>query len=112
MSAYKRGQVWYADLGKGKGSEQSGDRPVLIIQNDIGNHHSTTVIVAAMTDKHKPRIPTHVKLDKVRGISGTTIVLLEQIRTVDKLRLSNCIATLPKDAMEQVDAALAISIGL
>ncbi|MCL2846389.1 MAG: type II toxin-antitoxin system PemK/MazF family toxin [Firmicutes bacterium] len=103
----KRGQVYFADIGdNGVGSEQNGTRPVIIIQNDIGNHYSPTVIVACMTTSIlKNQIPTHVQLDG-------NLVLAEQIKTIDKSRLRNFVNTLSPYDMVRVDKALRLSLGL
>lgn len=110
----KRGDVFYADLSPVKGSEQGGHRPVLILQNDVGNRFSPTVIVAAITSQgDKANLPTHVELKaKQVGISKDSLVLLEQIRTVDKSRLIEKLGEATPDVMAQVDAALMISLGL
>ena len=110
----KRGEVYFTDLGHGSGSEQAGRRPVIVLQNDIGNRFSTTVIVAALTSKVnvKARIPTHCYLKDGIGLSFPSIVLLEQLRTVDKCRLEEYVGKLSKEQMEAVDRALAISLGL
>ncbi|GLB47210.1 mRNA interferase [Philodulcilactobacillus myokoensis] len=110
----KRGDVFYADLSPVIGSEQGGMRPVLIIQNDIGNHYSPTVIVAAITARiTKPKMPTHVgiKADE-SDIERDSVILLEQIRTIDKQRLKEKITHLNQLLMEKVDAALTMSVGL
>ena len=110
----RRGDMYYADLTLGVGSEQSGYRPVLIIQNDTGNKHSKTVIAAIITSRteSKAKIPTHCLIKKQQGLGRDSLVLLEQIRTIDKVRLREYIGTLDGDAMSKVDRALAISIGL
>ncbi|WP_462400264.1 type II toxin-antitoxin system PemK/MazF family toxin [Lacticaseibacillus pantheris] len=110
----KRGDVFFADLSPVVGSEQGGMRPVLIIQNNVGNHYSPTVIVAAITSRiSKPKMPTHVGLVGGKdGIERDSVVLLEQIRTIDKQRLRDRIATLPDDKMVQVDEALGVSVAL
>ena len=110
----RRGEVYFTDLGHGCGSEQAGRRPVIVLQNDIGNRFSTTVIVAALTSKVnvKARIPTHCYLKDGIGLSFPSIVLLEQLRTVDKCRLEGYVGKLSKEQMEAVDRALAISLGL
>lgn len=110
----KRGDVFYADLSPVVGSEQGGMRPVLIIQNDIGNHYSPTVIVAAITTKiQKPQMPTHVGLTaQADGIARDSVVLLEQIRTIDKRRLRQRLAHLNAQKMSAVNHALLISLGL
>lgn len=111
---YKRGDMYYADLGKGIGSEQEGYRPVLIIQNNIGNRHSTTVIVASISSKVdvKPKLPTHYFIDAECGLQLPSIVLLEQLRTVSKQRLEGYIGRLDKKHIRGVNHALAVSIGL
>jgi mRNA interferase MazF len=110
----KRGDVYFADLSPVIGSEQGGIRPVLIIQNDIGNRFSPTVIVAAITAQiQKAKLPTHVEIDaKLHGFDRDSVVLLEQIRTIDKQRLTDKITHLDEDIMEEVDEALQISLGL
>lgn len=108
-----RGEVYYADLQPVVGSEQGGMRPVLIIQNDIGNQHSPTVIAAAITSrKNKPRLPTHVWIGNLPGSWSDSIVLTEQVRTIDKSRLEERITKLNKKKMKRVDQALAISFGI
>lgn len=112
---YSRGDLYYADLGRGIGSEQEGYRPVLIIQNDMGNKHSPTVIVAAVTSKVgiKAKLPTHFFLKAGSGgLEVSSLVLLEQLRTVDKSRLAAFIGKLSKRELCGVNHALAISIGL
>ena len=113
-SRIKRGEIYYADLSPVIGSEQGGIRPVLIVQNDVGNKHSPTVIAAAITSqKEKARLPTHIELDAVScGLSKDSIVLLEQIRTIDKKRLRERMGEIDVDAMVQVNNALQISFGL
>ncbi|KRO17254.1 type II toxin-antitoxin system PemK/MazF family toxin [Lacticaseibacillus saniviri] len=110
----KRGDVFFADLSPVVGSEQGGMRPVLIIQNNVGNHYSPTVIVAAITSKiQKPKMPTHVGLTpKEDGVEKNSVVLLEQLRTIDKQRLKDKLTTLVPERMTQVDNALAISLGI
>ncbi len=110
----KRGDVYYVNLDPVVGSEQGGGRPVLIISNDIGNKHSPTVIVAAITSRSnsKARIPTHVPISDFAGFERNSIVLLEQIRTIDKKRLQEYFGTFDKSYLSSVDQALAISIGL
>ena len=111
---YLRGDLYYADLGRGIGSEQKGTRPVIIIQNNAGNKHSPTVIVAAISSKAdlKARLPTHCPLDAENGLPQPSLVLLEQIRTVDKRRLLGCIGRLNEKHIRGVNRALAISVGL
>ncbi len=110
----KRGDVYFADLSPVVGSEQGGIRPVLIIQNDIGNRFSPTVIVAAITAQiQKAKLPTHIEIDaKKYGFERDSVILLEQVRTIDKQRLTDKITHLDDDMMDQVDEALQISIGL
>ncbi|MGN1401912.1 MAG: type II toxin-antitoxin system PemK/MazF family toxin [Bacillus sp. (in: firmicutes)] len=110
----KRGDVYYADLSPVVGSEQGGTRPVLIIQNDIGNRFSPTVIVAAITAQiQKAKLPTHVEIDaKKYGFERDSVILLEQIRTIDKQRLTDKITHLDEQMMKKVDNALQISTGL
>ena len=110
----KRGDMFFAELAFGIGSEQSGFRPVLIIQNDVGNKHSSTVIVAIITSRtaNKAKIPTHCHIKARQGLGRDSLVLLEQIRTIDKARLNDYIGTLNSEVMSKVDRALAISVGL
>lgn len=105
----RRGQVYYAELGEGVGSEQGGLRPVLIIQNDTGNKFSTTTIVAPLTTQTKTKVPTHCKVKLPNG--KVSIILLEQIRTIDKSRIKGKSIGRLED-MEKVDKAIAISLGL
>ena len=109
-----RGEVFYADLSPVVGSEQGGVRPVLIIQNDIGNRHSPTVIAAAITSRQdKNRLPTHIGVRANRcGLAKDSIVLTEQIRTLDKRRLRERAGRIPEDDMRRVDEALGVSMGL
>lgn len=109
-----RGELYYADLNPVIGSEQGGIRPVLCIQNDIGNRHSPTIIVAAITSKSntKASLPTHHLLRNTSGLEQESIVLLEQIRTIDKRRLKDFVGALGQFDMRQVDNALAVSVGL
>lgn len=110
----RRGDVYYADLSPVIGSEQGGVRPVLILQNDVGNRHSPTVIVAAITAQmQKKRLPTHIPLaGKSLALSHDSVILLEQLRTIDKQRLKDRIAHLGPEIMTKVDHALTISVGL
>lgn len=109
----RRGELYYADLSPVVGSEQGGVRPVLVVQNDVGNRYSPTVIAAAVTSKlDKARLPTHVELSaKLYGLSKNSVVLLEQIRTIDKRRLKERIGALSPQTMARVDDALLISLG-
>lgn len=110
----KRGDIYYADLRPVKGSEQGGVRPVVVIQNNIGNHYSPTVIVAALTSRErKNKMPTHVEISGKRpGLKKHSIVLLEQVRTIDRERLKNRIGQLDAETMKYVDHAIAVSFGL
>jgi len=110
----KRGEIYYADLSPVIGSEQGGMRPVLIVQNDVGNKHSPTVIAAAITSqKEKSRLPTHISLNAQDcGLAKDSIVLLEQVRTLDKKRLKERMGELDNDSMSKVDNALSVSFGL
>lgn len=110
----KRGDIFYADLSPVVGSEQGGKRPILVIQNNIGNKFSPTVIVAAITSKiSKPKMPTHVGLLKKESkLEKDSVILLEQIRTIDKSRLQDKINNINSEMMERVDQALRISVGL
>ncbi|RKJ31664.1 type II toxin-antitoxin system PemK/MazF family toxin, partial [Butyricicoccus sp. 1XD8-22] len=110
----KRGDVFFADLSPVVGSEQGGTRPVLIIQNDIGNRFSPTVIIAAITAQiQKAKLPTHVEIDaKKYGFERNSVILLEQLRTIDKSRLTDRITQLDEELMDKVDEALEISLGL
>jgi len=110
----KRGDIYYADLSPVVGSEQGGVRPVLIIQNDIGNKYSPTVIATAITSQiNKAKMPTHIELDANEyGLSKDSVVLAEQIRTIDKKRLKEKIGHLDDQLMTKVNEALEISFGL
>ena len=114
MSIVKRGDIFYADLSPEVGSEQGGMRPVLIVQNDTGNKHSPTVIVAAITSQTgKARLPTHIELSaRSVGLSRDSVILLEQIRTIDKSRLRERMGKLDESTMTKVDNAIAVSFGL
>lgn len=110
----RRGDIYYADLRPVVGSEQGGVRPVLIIQNDIGNRHSPTVICAAITSRmNKAKLPTHVELDKGRcSMVKDSVILLEQLRTIDKQRLREKICHIDGELQEKVDCALMVSLEL
>lgn len=114
MSTVKRGDIYYADLSPVVGSEQGGMRPVLIVQNDTGNKHSPTVIAAAITSQvGKARLPTHIELSgQSCGLSRDSVILLEQIRTIDKSRLRERMGRLDEPLMNEVDNAIAVSFGL
>ena len=111
---YYRGELYYADLGTGIGSEQNGYRPVVVIQNDVGNKHSPTTIVAAISTqiKTKAKLPTHFHVSPACGLTQPSIIMLEQIRTIDKARLEKYIGKLSFSDMKGLNHALAISIGL
>ena len=113
-SVVKRGDIFYADLSPVVGSEQGGVRPVLIVQNDTGNRHSPTVIAAAITSQTgKARLPTHISLAAMScGLPKDSVVLMEQIRTLDKRRLREPMGRVDETMMKQVDTAIAVSFGL
>ncbi len=110
----KRGDIYYADLSPVIGSEQGGVRPVVIVQNDIGNKYSPTVIAAAITSQiNKAKLPTHIEMDAQEyGLPKDSVILLEQIRTIDKRRLKEKIGHLDDELMEKVNEALNVSFGL
>lgn len=110
----KRGDIFYADLRPVVGSEQGGVRPVLIIQNDMGNRHSPTVICAAITSKmNKAKLPTHVELDSGKyAIVKDSVILLEQVRTIDKSRLRERVCHLDAEILKRVDRALMVSFDI
>lgn len=114
LSIVKRGDIYYADLSPVVGSEQGGMRPVLIVQNDTGNRHSPTVIAAAITSQTgKAKLPTHIELTgRSVGLTKDSVILLEQIRTIDKSRLKEKMGRLDGDTMTKVDNAIAVSFGL
>ncbi len=112
MKQINRNDIYYADLNPIKGSEQGGVRPVLILQNEMGNKHSPTTIVAPITSRQtKPKLPTHVDI-RIAGLPKDSIVLLEQIRTIDKSRLDNFVGKLDKASMGKVDRAIVVSLGI
>ena len=110
----RRGDIYYADLSPVVGSEQGGLRPVLIVQNDTGNRHSPTVIAAAITSRQgKARLPTHIEVPAPdSGLTRDSVILLEQIRTLDKSRLRERMGKLDGPLMDRVDNAIAVSFGL
>jgi mRNA interferase MazF len=110
----RRGDIFYADLNPVVGSEQGGIRPVLVVQNDIGNKYSPTVIIAAITSQiDKAKLPTHVELKSADyGLEKDSVILMEQLRTIDKRRLKEKITILDQDIMGKIDEALKISLGL
>lgn len=109
-----RGDIYYADLSPVVGSEQGGVRPVLVVQNDVGNKYSPTVIIAAITSQlSKAKLPTHIELDKDKySLAKDSVILLEQIRTLDKRRLKEKICTIDNLTMQRVDVAIMISLGI
>ena len=108
----KRGELYYADLSPVVGSEQGGIRPVLVVQNDVGNKYSPTIIAAAVTSKiNKAKLPTHIELPSAYGLAKDSVILLEQIRTLDKRRLKERIGALPPATMHRVNRAILISLG-
>ena len=113
-SIVRRGEIYYADLSPVVGSEQGGMRPVLIVQNDVGNRYSPSVIAAAITSQqNKARLPTHIEIEaRTYGLSKNSVVLLEQMRTLDKRRWRERMGCLDEKAMQRVDGAIAISLGL
>ena len=109
----KRGEIYYADLSPVVGSEQGGLRPILIVQNDVGNKYSPTVIVAAITSQlTKAKLPTHIEVGQNYGLQKDSVILLEQIRTLDKQRLQEKIGELDSFKMTEVNNALTISLGI
>lgn len=110
----KRGDIFYAELNPVIGSEQGGTRPVLIISNDTGNRYSPTVIVAAITSRvqTKAKLPTHTEVNNFEGLDKNSVVLLEQIRTIDKQRLKQYMGMMPDNIMARVNKALAISLAM
>ncbi|SEO88964.1 type II toxin-antitoxin system PemK/MazF family toxin [Propionispora vibrioides] len=110
----KRGDIYYANLSPVVGSEQGGHRPVLVIQNDVGNKYSPTVIVAAITSQiSKAKLPTHVEISaKQYNLEKDSVILLEQMRTIDKRRLKEKVTHLTEDIMTQIDDAVRVSLGL
>jgi mRNA interferase MazF len=110
----QRGEIYFAELNPVQGSEQGGTRPVLIIQNDVGNTYSPTTIVLAITSQlNKARLPTHVEVRaQESGLSRDSVILAEQMRTIDKSRLKQKVAELPQPTMRRIESAMAVSIGL
>ncbi|MGI6214086.1 MAG: type II toxin-antitoxin system PemK/MazF family toxin [Christensenellales bacterium] len=108
----KRGDLYYADLSPVIGSEQGGVRPVLVVQNNIGNKYSPTVIAAAITSQiNKVKLPTHIEIPAEYGLQKNSVALMEQIRTIDKSRLRDKIGTVDSSVMEKVNSALLVSLG-
>jgi mRNA interferase MazF len=113
MTKIKKGQIYYADLSPVIGSEQGGYRPVLIIQNDVGNKYSPTVIAAVITSRHtKANLPTHIWLNAECGLPKESMVECEQVRTLDKKRLKEFMGTVSKEVKQEVDKGLKISFAL
>ena len=114
LGGVRRGDIYYADLSPVVGSEQGGMRPVLIVQNDVGNRHSPTVIAAAITSQiNKARLPTHIELSaRSYGLTKDSVVLLEQIRTIDKRRLKEKMGKVDEGLMQRIDNAIAVSFGI
>ena len=110
----RRGDIFYADLSPVVGSEQGGVRPVVIVQNDVGNRHSPTVIAAAITSRtEKTKLPTHIDVTADRfGLAKDSVILLEQVRTIDKKRLKEKMGHLEDETMEKVNSAISVSFGL
>ena len=111
---YKRGDVYWADLNPFFGSEQGGTRPVLVLQNDAGNFFSPTLIVAPMSSQVDKRtdLPTHIVLEQVRGLDGPSLIMLEQLKTIDKRRVRSYAGKLSKEQMSEVEAALTGTLGI
>ena len=111
---YKRGDVYWADLNPFFGSEQGGTRPVLVLQNDAGNFFSPTLIVAPMSSQVDKRtdLPTHIVLEQVRGLDGPSLIMLEQLKTIDKRRVRSYAGKLTKEQMAEVEAALTGTLGI
>lgn len=114
MQTVRRGEIYYADLSPVVGSEQGGIRPVLIIQNDVGNRYSPTVIAAAITSRSgKAKLPTHISVPASgSGLTKDSVILLEQVRTIDKRRLREKMGTVDEQSMSAIDNAISISFGL
>ena len=110
----RRGEIYYADLSPVVGSEQGGMRPVLVVQNDVGNKYSPTVIVSAITSQiNKAKLPTHIELPaSANGLNRDSVVLLEQLRTIDKSRLHDLIGQVSPEGMQKINDAMSISLGL
>ena len=111
--AVRRGDIFYADMGVNVGSEQNGMRPVLVLQNDVGNEHSPTIIVAVLTSKVKKMyMPTHVYVGARFGLREESVVLTEQISTIDRKRLRGYVGTVDRPTMKKVEQAIQISLGM
>jgi len=108
----KRGDIYYADLNPVVGSEQGGTRPVLVIQNNVGNKHSPTVMIVPLTSSNKAYLPTHVRISRTGGLVSDSTALCEQVRTIDKSRLDGHIGRIDSDTLETVSGALSVSMEL
>lgn len=113
MRTIKRGDIYYADLNPAVGSEQGGIRPVLVVQNDVGNCYSPTIIIDVLTSKSKKKLPTHISIHSGEGnIAMDSTVLLEQLRTIDKFRLQKYVGSISGETMDRIDRAMLVSLGL
>ena len=113
MRTIKRGDIYYADLNPAVGSEQGSIRPVLVVQNDVGNCYSPTIIIAVLTSKSKKKLPTHISIHSGEGnIAMDSTVLLEQLRTIDKFRLQKYVGSISGETMDRIDRAMLVSLGL
>ena len=113
MRTIKRGDIYYADLNPAVASEQGGIRPVLVVQNDVGNCYSPTIIIAVLTSKSKKKLPTHISIHSGEGnIAMDSTVLLEQLRTIDKFRLQKYVGSISGETMDRIDRAMLVSLGL
>jgi mRNA interferase MazF len=113
MKNIMRGEIYYADLSPAIGSEQGGTRPVVVIQNNVGNHYSPTIIVAVLTSKQKKNLPTHIEIPcNESNLSMDSTVLLEQVRTIDKSRLENYVGSVTEEKMQEINYAMLVSLGL
>lgn len=109
---FRRGDIYMANLNPFRGSEQGGTRPVLVLQNDTGNFHSPTLIVTPLTTQEKKNLPTHYRLGHTKGLNEPSVVLLEQIKTIDKCRISRYLGKLTEEQMLAVEQAVQISLGI
>lgn len=111
---YRRGDIYLADLGTNTGSEQGGCRPVLLLQNDVGNHYAPTLIVAPVSSRYwkKSNQPTHSLIEGIRNLSSPSVVLAEQLITIDKVRVLKYLGKVPEEQMQGIDKAVMVSLGL
>ena len=109
---FRRGDIYMANLNPFRGSEQGGTRPVLVLQNDTGNFHSPTLIVTPLTTQEKKNLPTHCRLGHTKGLNEPSVVLLEQIKTIDKCRITRYLGKLTDEQMLAVEQAVQISLGI